>query len=68
MTKKPVLYNASDFPLSLKLTLQPNAGIKLEHLLELIREHGEYVYLADTPQMVDENRVLHKEKLQISFD
>lgn len=31
--------------INLKLTLQPNAGIKLEQLLGLIKEHGKYVYL-----------------------
>ena len=66
--KNQVLYNASDFPLNLKLTVQPNTGIILEELLELIREHGKYVYLTNVPEQIDWKRILPKKGIQVSFD
>ena len=66
--KMQTLYNASDFPLSFRLTVPPNSGLRIEDLLELIREHGEYIYLWEGPLHFDENRVQSKSDIKIGFD
>ena len=64
--KDLILYNASDFPLVMRLRLEPHTGLKLEDLLELVRDHGEYVYLADSFGGVGEGRILTKDQILMS--